>query len=128
VRVFNRHGVEKDERAMAIEREEIQRLAKDRDDEQSILDRNIYGAWPRCCAARSPLPGRRASEGRRDRRRGASTPIRGRSGGSSHRRRRADDGDRGAPRQYDESRKRLESRFIDKVEKLQRGDELPPAS
>jgi DNA-directed RNA polymerase subunit beta len=28
--------------------------------------------------------------------------------------------------QYDDSRKRLESRFIDKVEKLQRGDELPP--
>src|SRR5262249_42563172 len=31
VRVFNRHGVEKDERALAIEREEIERLAKDRD-------------------------------------------------------------------------------------------------
>src|SRR3712207_2311975 len=28
--------------------------------------------------------------------------------------------------QYDDSRKRLETRFIDKVEKLQRGDELPP--
>lgn len=28
--------------------------------------------------------------------------------------------------QYDDSRKRLEQRFIDKVEKLQRGDELPP--
>src|SRR6185295_3036783 len=28
--------------------------------------------------------------------------------------------------QYDESRRRLEKRFIDKVEKLQRGDELPP--
>jgi DNA-directed RNA polymerase subunit beta len=28
--------------------------------------------------------------------------------------------------QYDESRKGLEKRFIDKVEKLQRGDELPP--
>ncbi|MFY9835950.1 MAG: DNA-directed RNA polymerase subunit beta, partial [Xanthobacteraceae bacterium] len=39
VRVFNRHGVEKDERALAIEREEIERLAKDRDDEQAILDR-----------------------------------------------------------------------------------------
>ncbi|MFY9759735.1 MAG: DNA-directed RNA polymerase subunit beta, partial [Xanthobacteraceae bacterium] len=37
VRVFNRHGVEKDERALAIEREEIERLAKDRDDEQAIL-------------------------------------------------------------------------------------------
>ena len=28
--------------------------------------------------------------------------------------------------QYEESKKRLESRFLDKVEKLQRGDELPP--
>src|SRR6202012_5311587 len=35
VRVFNRHGVDKDERALAIEREEIDRLAKDRDDEQA---------------------------------------------------------------------------------------------
>ena len=26
----------------AIEREEIERLAKDRDDEQAILDRNVY--------------------------------------------------------------------------------------
>ncbi len=42
VRVFNRHGIDKDERAMAIEREEIERLAKDRDDEQSILDRTVY--------------------------------------------------------------------------------------
>ncbi|HTR14781.1 MAG TPA: DNA-directed RNA polymerase subunit beta, partial [Roseiarcus sp.] len=42
VRVFNRHGVDKDERAQAIEREEIERLAKDRDDEQAILDRNVY--------------------------------------------------------------------------------------
>ena len=29
-------------------------------------------------------------------------------------------------KQYDEAKKRLESRFLDKVEKLQRGDELPP--
>ena len=42
MRVFNRHGVDKDERAQAIEREEIERLAKDRDDEQAILDRNVY--------------------------------------------------------------------------------------
>jgi DNA-directed RNA polymerase subunit beta len=28
--------------------------------------------------------------------------------------------------QYDESKKQLEQRFMDKVEKLQRGDELPP--
>jgi DNA-directed RNA polymerase subunit beta len=34
VRVFSRRGVDKDERALAIEREEIERLAKDRDDER----------------------------------------------------------------------------------------------
>ena len=59
VRVFNRHGVEKDERAMAIEREEIERLAKDRDDEQAILDRNVYRPPVRHAAAtrwRSPGP------------------------------------------------------------------------
>ena len=41
VRVFNRHGVDKDERALSIEREEIDRLAKDRDDEMTILDRKL---------------------------------------------------------------------------------------
>ena len=42
VRVFNRHGIDKDERALAIEREEIEALAKDRDDELAILERNVY--------------------------------------------------------------------------------------
>jgi len=42
VRVFNRYGVEKDERAKAIEQEEIACLTKDRDDEQAILDDSVY--------------------------------------------------------------------------------------
>ncbi|HWT98621.1 MAG TPA: DNA-directed RNA polymerase subunit beta, partial [Terriglobales bacterium] len=42
VRVFNRHGVDKDQRAMSIERAEEERLAEDRDDELSILERNIF--------------------------------------------------------------------------------------
>ena len=42
VRVFNRHGVDKDERALQIEREEIEFLGKDRDDELTILERSIY--------------------------------------------------------------------------------------
>ena len=44
VRVFSRRGVDKDERALAIERAEIERLAKDRDDERKILERSFYGA------------------------------------------------------------------------------------
>ena len=42
VRVFNRHGIDKDERALAIEREEIERLTKDREDERGILNRATY--------------------------------------------------------------------------------------
>ena len=41
VRVFSRRGVDKDERAMAIERAEIERLAKDRDDEKAIQERSL---------------------------------------------------------------------------------------
>lgn len=37
VRIFSRRGVEKDERALAIEQDEISALAKDRDDEFSII-------------------------------------------------------------------------------------------
>ncbi|HBK11002.1 MAG TPA: DNA-directed RNA polymerase subunit beta, partial [Planktomarina temperata] len=57
VRVFNRHGVEKDERALQIEREEVERLARDRDDELTILDRNIYARL------RSMIEGREAVKG-----------------------------------------------------------------
>src|ERR1700694_803822 len=57
VRVFNRHGVEKDERALAIEREEIERLAKDRDDEQAILDRNVYSRLAEMLEGRQGIAG-----------------------------------------------------------------------
>jgi DNA-directed RNA polymerase subunit beta len=43
VRVFNRRGVDKDARAMSIEAEEIERLAKDRDDERKIIEDGFYG-------------------------------------------------------------------------------------
>jgi DNA-directed RNA polymerase subunit beta len=43
VRVFSRRGVDKDQRAMSIERAEIERLAKDRDDERRIYERGFYG-------------------------------------------------------------------------------------
>ena len=39
--MFSRRGVDKDERALAIERAEIDRLAKDRDDERAILERSF---------------------------------------------------------------------------------------
>ena len=41
VRVFNRHGLEKDERSLAIERSEIESVQEDKKVEEEILNRNI---------------------------------------------------------------------------------------
>ena len=41
VRVFNRHGIEKDERSLAIERSEIELVQEDKKVEEEILERNI---------------------------------------------------------------------------------------
>jgi len=41
VRVFNRHGVEKDERSITIERAEIESIQQDKNVEEEILERSI---------------------------------------------------------------------------------------
>ena len=127
VRVFNRHGVEKDERAMAIEREEIERLAKDRDDEQAILDRNVFGRLADMLHNKVAVAGPKGFKMG-----GKITREALDEHSSSQWWQFAVSNDKlmgeieALRNQYDESRKRLEKRFIDKVEKLQRGDELPP--
>lgn len=42
VRVFSRRGIEKDERSIAIERQEIEVLAQNKDTERAILERTFY--------------------------------------------------------------------------------------
>ena len=127
VRVFNRHGVDKDERAQAIEREEIERLAKDRDDELAILDRNVYTRLAEMLVGQVGIAGpktfKKDSVIERDAMNGLprsqwwTFAV-------------ADDAIMGAleamRKQYDDAKKSLEQRFLNKVEKLQRGDELPP--
>jgi DNA-directed RNA polymerase subunit beta len=127
VRVFNRHGVEKDERAQAIEREEIERLAKDRDDELAILDRNVYARLLDVLIGKKAIAGPKGF--RKD-------TVLTRAVVDEYPRSQwwifAVENDQtmaeleAMRKQYDESKKGLESRFLDKVEKLQRGDELSP--
>lgn len=127
VRVFNRHGVDKDERALAIEREEIERLAKDRDDEQAILDRNVYNRLAELLEGRQGIAGPKGFK--------KDTKIT-RAVLEEYPKSQwwlfASPNDKlmaeieAMRKQYDESKKGLEQRFLDKVEKLQRGDELPP--
>lgn len=126
VRVFNRHGVDKDERAVAIERAEIERLGKDRDDELKILERNVYSRL-------KPLVlGKTAVSGPKGLGRGEVTEEKlGELSRGLWWQIALDDekamGELEAmKKQFEDARKALDRRFEDKVEKLQRGDELPP--
>ena len=127
VRVFSRRGVDKDERAMAIERAEIERLAKDRDDEKAIQERSFLNRL------REKLLGRKAAGG-----------FKGIKAGTPLTEEILAEHPRGAwrhigvqddavmaeietlKREFDAAVGRLQARFESKVEKLQRGDELPP--
>jgi len=126
VRVFNRHGVDKDERALAIERAEIDRLGKDRDDEFAILNRNVTSRL------RTLIVGKVAVSGPKGLGRGEVTAekLEEIAPGLWWQIALEDEKAMGEleamRRQFDEARKRLDRRFEDKVDKLQRGDELPP--
>ena len=127
VRVFNRRGVDKDERAIAIERAEIERLAKDRDDERSILERNIFGRLRELLDEQKVTAGPKGLK--------AGTIVDAALLDATPRRQwweiAVDDVERmtelqALKRQLDDGIKRLTERFENKVEKLQRGDEMPP--
>ena len=126
VRVFNRHGVDKDERALSIERAEIDRLGKDRDDEFAILNRNMQSRL------RQLLVGKNAVSGPKGMSRGVIALDKLDEISSGLWWQIALDDDKAMTElealrvQFDEARKRLDRRFEDKVDKLQRGDELPP--
>ncbi len=127
VRVFNRHGVEKDERALQIEREEIQRLGRDRDDELTILDRNIYARLRDLILGKTAVKGPKGVKANSEITEDllASLPR-------SHWWQLALAEDQDAQivealnEQYEIQKRALDARFEDKVEKVRRGDDLPP--
>ena len=127
VRVFNRHGVEKDERALQIEREEVERLSRDRDDELHILERNIYARLKGMILGKTAVKGPKGvkanSEITEDL---LETLSRGQWWQL------ALEGEQDAAQvealneQFDLQKRALDHRFEDKVEKVRRGDDLPP--
>ena len=127
VRVFSRRGVDKDERALAIERAEIERLAKDRDDEGAILERSF------AARLRELLLGQVSVSGPKGMKSGAEiteallgeyTPGQWRAITVRDDARMVDI--EALKKQREDAAAALEARFESKVEKLQRGDELPP--
>ena len=127
VRVFNRHGVEKDERALQIEREEVERLARDRDDELVILDRNIYARlW-------DIISGKKAAKGPKGFKSGAivsEESVADLTRGQWWQLAMEDEDDakivEALNEQYEIQKRAMDARFEDKVEKVRRGDDLPP--
>ena len=127
IRVFSRRGVEKDERALAIERGEIERLAKDRDDEKAILERSFYDRLKDLLAgqvAASGPKGLKAGTEITDAVLGNYTPGQWRQIAVQDDARQGEIED--LNKQFDDSIDALQKRFENKVDKLQRGDELPP--
>ncbi|WP_431298409.1 DNA-directed RNA polymerase subunit beta [Tabrizicola sp. BL-A-41-H6] len=127
VRVFNRHGVDKDERALQIEREEVERLARDRDDELAILERNIYARL------KTLIMGKTAVKGPKGIRAGSTIDdelLGTLSRGQWWQLALGEENDakdvEALHDQFEAQKRALDLRFDDKVEKVRRGDDLPP--
>ncbi len=130
VRVFNRRGVDKDVRALSIEQEEIERLAKDRDDERKILEDGFYShledvlIGKKVASAPKGCGLKKGDEISKEalysiEKRGIWRQIAVEDETSMSE-------IEAMSRAFDDAVDNLKQRFEDKVEKLQRGDELLP--
>ncbi|MFI4998164.1 MAG: DNA-directed RNA polymerase subunit beta, partial [Hyphomicrobiales bacterium] len=126
VRVFSRRGVDKDERALAIERAEIERLTKDRDDEKAILQRSFYSRLEKLLHGQEVASGKGVKAGTKLTKEELEKipDHQWRQIAIKNDRRMSDI--EALKKQMDDSTEKLQERFESKVEKLQRGDELPP--
>ena len=127
VRVFNRHGIEKDERALAVEREEVERLSIDRDDELSILDRNIFSRLKASLVGKMAASGPKVSNEKTKIDEELLNNIPKNSWWDFVMQNNSVQKEIESLRdQYNENKTQIEKRFEDKVEKVSRGDELLP--
>ena len=127
VRVFSRRCVDKDERALAIERAEIERLAKDRDDEIGILERSFQREiWDRLLkrkvvgGPKGLKPGTVVSEEILQKL--SPSQLLQITVGNDKIMKEIEF----LKSRHEDDVAEFQSRFDDKVEKLERGDELPP--
>ena len=127
VRVFNRHGIEKDERALQNERHEIERLSRDRDDGIEILERNIYSRLS------DLLIGKKINDGPKGVVKGSKITqdtLDSLSKGLWWKFSLQAENDartmEALQEQFEKQKKIANDSYQDKVEKVRRGDDLPP--
>ena len=127
VRVFSRTGIEKDERAIAIEQSEIKRLAKDRDAERAILERSFSNRLKDMLLGQKPVKNIEHLKADKP----ISTDDVNQLNSAQMRHVVVDDvktnnNVEALAKLFDAQVGALNARFEDKVDKLRRGDDLQP--
>ena len=127
VRIFSRRGIERDERSIALERQEIDRLAKDREAERAILERSFSQRL------KDLLVGKSFSSGSKSLTKGKEITAEMLAELHPAEWKKIIVSDAGVMEEIDDMKTefegscaRLQATFEDRVEKLRRGDELPP--
>ena len=127
VRVLMRRGVEKDERTIAIERQMIEDLAKDRDDEKRILEHTYF------MHIKEKILGEKYISGLADVEEGVVIMQDMLDGLSFYQIRKVkvkkasvQDSLDSLIKQFDEKIEKIQKLFEDSVYKLRKGDDLPP--
>ena len=127
VRVFNRHGIEKDERSTAIERSEIESVQEDKAVEEEILERNIK------IRAQDMIKNKKLSNDHKQLK--AHTNLNPKDLDNVSLNdfwkfefddKKTNDDLKILKQQYTEVKKDIKDRFEDKVEKIRQGDDLLP--
>ena len=127
VRVFNRHGIEKDERALSIEKSEIESVMSDKQAEESILELNIK------IRAQQILSKTGLSEDYKIYAKGTKLDSEALKNLTLNdifklklNDKKSTEDLSSLKEQYYKAKKDIQTRFEDKVDKIERGDELLP--
>ncbi len=126
VRIFSRRGVEKDERALSLERQEIDRLSKDREDEMRIVENFTYNRLQEILVGHKATSG---PKGFKANNKITEDDLESYSRGQYFQFVTEDNAVNAEieflKRQLDGKIKQTTARFNDKLEKLKGGDDLP---
>jgi len=127
VRVFNRHGIEKDERSTTIERSEIESVQEDKSVEEEILERNIKLRAVEIIKNKKLINNFKIFEANKDI---SHTDLKDINLNDFWKMefedRKTNDDLKILKEQYTNVNKDIKDRFEDKVEKIQHGDDLLP--
>lgn len=126
VRVLSRRGIEKDERALAIERQQIDKLSKDRDDELKIIEGFVFNRLAQLLTGKKAISGPKTVKADSE----ITEELLSSLSHGQWWQLTVEDTDvmseiEQLKLHYDEKKEFLTKRFNNKVEKVQSGDDLP---